>query len=192
MRGENSKYLCAMPAKEERLPDNFNTRYNKLRKHLSASWWKSLVIKIFMVQPPGLTLSAMLSRKHCRLPKPSAERQTRSPVPVQDRHTISSCNITLLTKCRYKVRRWTPSKLQTSFLTRLRCRVLGPLYIIHYTMYYVLWYGRGDAQSTQKIFSSFSHSDFANFLQSGLKVKLYGHDCGLLVFQLILNMDIML
>ena len=36
------------------------------------------------------TLSAMLSRKHWRLPKPSAERQTLSPVPVQDKHTMSS------------------------------------------------------------------------------------------------------
>ena len=32
----------------------------------------------------------MLSRKHCRLPKPSADRQTLSPVPVQDRATMSS------------------------------------------------------------------------------------------------------
>ena len=33
----------------------------------------------------------MLSRKHWRLPKPSAERQTLSPVPVHDKHTMSSC-----------------------------------------------------------------------------------------------------
>ena len=33
----------------------------------------------------------MLSRKHWRLPKPSAERHTLSPVPVQDKHTMSSC-----------------------------------------------------------------------------------------------------
>ena len=32
----------------------------------------------------------MLSRKHCLLPKPSAERHTRSPVPVQDSDTMSS------------------------------------------------------------------------------------------------------
>ena len=36
------------------------------------------------------TLSAILSRKHCLFPNPSADRQTLSPVPVQDRHTMSS------------------------------------------------------------------------------------------------------
>lgn len=38
------------------------------------------------------TLSAMFSRKQCRLPKPSAARHTLSPVAVQERHTMSSCN----------------------------------------------------------------------------------------------------
>ena len=41
------------------------------------------------------TLSAMFSRKQCRLPKPSAARQTRSPVAVHERHTMSSCCRTL-------------------------------------------------------------------------------------------------
>lgn len=40
----------------------------------------------------GMFLSAIFSRKQCRLPKPSAAKHTRSPVAVQDRHTISSCN----------------------------------------------------------------------------------------------------
>ena len=39
---------------------------------------------------PDNTLSAILSRKHCLFPNPSADRQTLSPVPVQDRHTMSS------------------------------------------------------------------------------------------------------
>ena len=44
------------------------------------------------VFPILLTLSVIPSRKHCRLPKPSAERQTLSPVPVHERQTMSSCN----------------------------------------------------------------------------------------------------
>lgn len=40
----------------------------------------------------GMFLSAIFSRKQCRLPNPSAARHTRSPVAVQDRHTMSSCN----------------------------------------------------------------------------------------------------
>lgn len=39
----------------------------------------------------GIFLSAIFSRKQCRLPKPSAANMTRSPVAVHDRHTMSSC-----------------------------------------------------------------------------------------------------
>lgn len=39
----------------------------------------------------GTFLSAMFSRKQCRLPNPSAARHTRSPVAVHERHTMSSC-----------------------------------------------------------------------------------------------------
>jgi len=45
----------------------------------------------------GTFLSAIFSRKQCRLPNPSAARQTRSPVAVQESVTISSC------KCRHHV-----------------------------------------------------------------------------------------
>lgn len=38
----------------------------------------------------GIFLSAIFSRKQCRLPNPSAAKQTRSPVAVHDRHTMSS------------------------------------------------------------------------------------------------------
>lgn len=38
----------------------------------------------------GMFLSAMFSRKQCRLPKPSAAKHTRSPVAVDERHTMSS------------------------------------------------------------------------------------------------------
>lgn len=39
----------------------------------------------------GTFLSAMFSKKQWRFPKPSAARQTRSPVAVHERHTMSSC-----------------------------------------------------------------------------------------------------
>ena len=39
----------------------------------------------------GMFLSAIFSRKQCRLPKPSAAKHTLSPVAVHDRHTMSSC-----------------------------------------------------------------------------------------------------
>lgn len=38
----------------------------------------------------GIFLSAMFSKKQCRLPNPSAAKQTRSPVAVHERHTMSS------------------------------------------------------------------------------------------------------
>lgn len=38
------------------------------------------------------TLSAIFSRKQWRLPNPSAAKQTRSPVAVHERHTMSSYN----------------------------------------------------------------------------------------------------
>lgn len=38
----------------------------------------------------GIFLSAIFSRKQCRLPNPSAAKQTRSPVAVHDKHTMSS------------------------------------------------------------------------------------------------------
>lgn len=40
----------------------------------------------------GMFLSAMFSRKQCLLPNPSAAKQTRSPVAVHERHTMSSWN----------------------------------------------------------------------------------------------------
>jgi len=40
----------------------------------------------------GTFLSAMFSRKQCRLPNPSAAKQTRSPVAVQESVTMSSYN----------------------------------------------------------------------------------------------------
>lgn len=40
----------------------------------------------------GIFLSAMFSRKQCLFPKPSAAKQTLSPVAVHDRQTMSSWN----------------------------------------------------------------------------------------------------
>ena len=52
----------------------------------------AVVIQVRLPNVFHLTLSVIPSRKHCRLPKPSAERHTLSPVPVHDRQTMSSCN----------------------------------------------------------------------------------------------------
>ena len=48
--------------------------------------------KFYDKQKVVLTLSVIPSRKHCLFPNPSAAKQTLSPVPVHERHTISSYN----------------------------------------------------------------------------------------------------
>ena len=60
---------------------------------MGCSGTKSFNIIFFVEKLFHPTLSAILSKKHCLFPKPSAERQTLSPVPVQDKHTMSSCKL---------------------------------------------------------------------------------------------------
>ena len=80
--------MISCRARTERACSITNTHWERS----GGTFWNSKIVNFELLQcfTSALTLSTMLSRKHCLFPNPSAERQTLSPVPVQERHTMSS------------------------------------------------------------------------------------------------------